>query len=289
VLKDFETRLADVLGARLAPPLAGAVDVAPGAAASRIVLGVVGVQPLDDDLLSLRPETVPGDASPRRVLKLRCAVELDVRVPDGGGRADQMAAMDQVLYALDDGTLRSGAAFVPGDGSDPGFLIRSLAVATGTPPAAITLTAEGFFWPAGTPGETGRPIVEARLRAAIEPLLLDPFPDHFVAGGAALPMTLRCGAGATMVVSDAGVAQEAFGSLALALVDAGGRPGAGTLGGGTVGPAGTRLYAVADGAIAFSYTPPAAPATDFLRVTLDDGSGNLRLEIARFPLRVRGA
>ncbi len=289
MLSDFETRLADVLGARLAPPLAGAVDVAPGVASSRIVLGVVGVQPLDDDLLSLRPETVPGDTSPRRVLKLRCAVDLDVRVPNGGGRADQMAAVDQVLYALDDGTLRSGAAFLSGDASDPGFLIRSLTVAASTPPGAITLTANGLFWHAGTPGETGRPIAEARLRAAIEPLLLDPFPDHFVAGGAAFPMTLRCGAGSTIVVSEAGVAQDAFGSLALALIDAGGRPGGGTLGGGTAGPAGTRLYAVADGAIAFSYMPPAAPATDFLRVSLDDGSGNLRGEIARFPLRVRRA
>jgi hypothetical protein len=289
VLSDFETRLAGVMGSRLAAPLAGAVDVSPGRDASRLVLGITGVQRLDDDLLSLRPELVPGDVAPRRVLKLRCTVELDAKLPNGGSRSDQMQAIDGALYLLEDSSLRNGSALLPGDNSDPGFLIRSITVTGGIPPQSITLDADGFFWPKGTPGQSGPAIQQARIRSALQPLLLDPQPAALAAGGPAMDFTISFGTSGTTTLTADGIQNSAYGSLVISVVDAGGRPGQGTLTGGGAGPGGARVYAVSAGSAALSYTPPAQAATEFLVVKLDDSIGGPGIELGRFPLRTRSS
>ena len=289
MLSDFETRLADVMGSRLAAPLAGAVDVSPGREASRLILGVTSVQRLDDDLLSLRPELVPGDVAPRRVLKLRCTVELDAKLPNGGSRADQMQAIDGALYLLDDGSMRNGSALLPGDNSDPGFLIRSMTVSGGIPPLSISVEADGFFWLTGTPGQSGPAIQQALIRSALQPLLLDPQPAALIAGGPATDFTISFGTSGTTTLAADGIQNSAYGSLGISVVDAGGRPGQGTLTGGAAGPGGTRIYAVTNGSAAFSYTPPAQAATEFLVVTLDDSAGGPGIELGRFRLRTRSS
>lgn len=289
MLEDFEIRLADVLGTRLAAPLSGAVDVTPGTDQSRIVVGVSSVQRVENDLLSLRPERVPGDSSPRRVLKLHCSVDIGVKAPAAGGRTDQMLAIDQVLYLLEDSSMRDGSALLPGDNSDPGFLITRMTVSGSTPPQAIALEAEGFFWPIGTPGQQGPEILQTRIREALRPLLLDPQPSHLVAGGPGVDFSISFGASGTTIVSSGGVQNDAFGSLVVSVADAGGRPGKGTLSGGVAGPGGARAFAVSDGSASLRYTPPPQPATDFLVVALDDGAGGTGIELGRFQLRVRSS
>jgi hypothetical protein len=289
VLSDFETRLADVMGARLAAPLAGAVDVSPGRDASRLVLGITGVQRLDDDLLSLRPELVPGDVAPRRVLKLRCTVELDAKLPNGGSRADQMNAIDGALYLLGDSSMHDGSALLPGDNSDPGFLIRNMSVSAVMPPQSITVDADGFFWPKGTPGQSGVAIQQARIRSALQPLLIDPQPAALIAGGPATDFTVTFGTTGTTSLAVDGIHNSAYGSLVVLVVDAGGRTGQGTLTGGTAGPGGARVYQVSDGAATLTYTPPAQPASEFLVVKLDDSAGGPGIELGRFPLRTRSS
>jgi hypothetical protein len=290
VLSEFETRLANVLGTRLAPPLAGAVDVAPGRDSARIVLSVRAAQPVDDDLLSLRPERVPGDVAPRRVVKLRCEVGLEMRVPAGGDRADQMGALDQALYLLGDASFRDGSALLPDDDSDPGFLIRRLQLTRSEPPAAVTLDAEGFFWPVGVGGVSGPAIREARIRQASLPLRLVPERPDLVAAGAPLDLRVEFGATGTLRVdAEGGVSRLPYGSVVVSVVDAGGRPGAGALAGGTAGPGGARVLPLADGIATLQYTPPAQATVDHLVVRLEDNEGGAGIELGRFRLAVRGA
>jgi hypothetical protein len=289
LLGDFETRLADVMGSRLAAPLAGAVDVSPGRDTSRLILGITSVLRLDDDLLSRRPELVPGDVAPRRVLRLRCTVVLDAKLPNGGSRSDQIQAIDEALYLLEDNSMRDGSALLPGDNSDPGFLIRGMTVSGSVPPQSITIEADGFFWPKGTPGQLGPAIQEARIRSALEPLVLDPQPAVLAAGGPAMDFTITFGTSGTTTIAADGIQNSAYGTLVASLVDAGGRPGRGTLSGGVAGPNGSRIYTVTNGSAALSYSPPAQPATEFLVVKLDDSAGGPGIELARFPLRTRSS
>jgi len=256
---------------------------------SRIVLGITSVQRLDDDMLSLRPERVPGDVAPRRVLKLRCTVELDAKLPNGGSRLDQMQAVEGALYLFEDTSMRDGSALLPGDNSDPGFLIRSMTVSGSIPPQSITIDADGFFWPKGTVGESGQAIQSARIRSALKPLLLDPRPAALVAGGPATDFTITFGASGTTTVAADGIQSSAYGSLVVSVVDAGGRPGQGTLAGGGDGPGGARLCVVSDGSAALRYTPPAQAATEFMVVKLDDNAGGPGIELGRFPLRTRSS
>jgi hypothetical protein len=274
------------MGARLPAPLAGTVDVFPGRDASRIVLGVTSAVPLDDGLLSLRPEQVPGASAPRRVLKLHCQVLLAAKPPAGGARSDQMLALENALYALDDSTMRNGSALLPGDASDPGFLIRSMVLSHSEPPDAITLDVDGLFWPAGTPGASGVAIVEADIRAAFQPLLLSPSVPKLVAGGPAVDLQLTFGATGTMQVKTDGVTSSPYGTLIVRVIDSGGRPGAGALTGGSEAPGGARALPVSGGSATLTYTPPAQPATDILVVTLDDSAGGAGIELGRFTLRV---
>jgi hypothetical protein len=288
MIAEFEQRLADVLGARLAPPLAGLVDVAPGRDQARVVLSVRKVMPLEEHLLTVRPEVVPGAVAPRRVARLRCDVGLDVRRLANQTRADQMSAFDELVYALDDVALRGGAPLLPGDGTDPGFVIGALKVSLAEPPASLTLSADGLFWPANVPGETGTAIAEARVRLVLEPLRFTPAVPRPVAGGPPLVVEIDAGVTGTLRLESGGrVTAVPFGSVVLSVVDAGGRAGAGTLVG--AGPGGARVVALAGGRASVEYTPPAAPARDVLVVSIDDGTGGAGLEVARLPLTVRAA
>ena len=111
-----------------------------------------------------------------------------------------------------------------------------------------------------------------------------------VAGGAPVELAL-CLRTTPLRVSGVGelLPPLPFGALAVALFDPGGRPGAGTLTGGTEGAEGVRLVELADGSATISYAPPAEAAADVLVVALDDGSDGLGVEIGRLTLKVREA
>lgn len=288
MLGEFESRLADVLGTRLTAPFGGAVDVDPGVNSSRILVRVRNAGPVDDDLLSLRPERVPGGTAPRRVVRLRCEVGLEMRLPPGGDRTDEMSGLDQALYLLEDSSFRDGTALLPDDASDPGFVIRSMRLTGTQPPTSITLEADGLFWPVGVAGESGPQITATRIRAVFKPLLLNPADPRLTPGGAGLDLGIEFGAVGTMnVAQDGAVAPGAFGSVLASVIDSGGRPGAGALTGGNDGPAGSRLLTVTNGVATVHYTPPASAAVDNLVIRLEDNEGGPGIELGRFILRVR--
>jgi hypothetical protein len=289
MLREFENRLADVLGTRLPAPLAGAVDVAPGRDVARLVLGVRTVAPIEDELLTARPERVPGAVAPRRILRLRCEVGLEMRLPQSGTRADLMLALDRTLYLLGDASFYDGSALLPEDDSDPGFLIRRMRIIRSEPPVTLMVDAEGFFWPVGEVGQTGPTISDIRLRHAVQPLRLSPDPSNLVAGGAAVDFVIGFGAEGTFQITEEETTQRPYGSIAVSVVGSGGRPGAGTLGGGLEGVGGVRVLPVDSGVATVRYTPPAEPAVDFLVVTLEDNEGGPAIELGRFRLAVRGA
>jgi hypothetical protein len=288
LLSEFERRLADVLGARLPVPFRGGVDVAPGRNDAQVVLSVRHVEPLDEHLFGMRSEVVPGAPTHRRVVRLRCDVGLDVRLLANQSRSTQLRALDSVIYELDEPGFRSGARLQPTDGSDPGFLVQRMFVSLSDPPQTITLRTEGLFWPPDVPGQTGVPIERAQLRISMQPVNLIPARPRLNAGGETLELTIEFGAAGTMRVERGGrVTSLPFGAIVVAVEDAGGRPGAGTLSGGNAGPAGSRTLPVTRGRAAFQYTPPAQPALDNLIVSLDDGEGGIGIELGRFPLEVR--
>lgn len=288
MLSEFETRLANVLGSRLPAPLTGAVDVAPGVAQSRVVVSLRDVFAIDQDLRSLRPEQVPGAAVLRRVLRLRCTVGLEFRLPGGATRVDEMRALDQAIYLVGDPAFRDGSALLPADDSDPGFLIRRLEFQSAEPPTTVLLEAEGLFWPVGVAGEDGKAIVRAEIRAAFLPVKLSPAEPRIIAGGAAQNFQFEFGSVGTLRVTSDGVSQAPFGTIVVSVVDDGGRPGAGTLGGGLDGPASSRIVPVSNGLASVQYTPPAEAVVDHLIVALENNSGEAGIELARFKLRVRG-
>lgn len=290
MLREFELGLANALGARLAAPLAGNVDVAPGRDVARVVLRVGHAEPVEHDLLNLRHERVPGGANPRRVLKLRCQVQLDVRSPEAGGRDAAMTAHDQTLYLLGSSEFADGSVLLPADDSDPGFVIQRLRLLDSNPPASILLEADGFFWPVGVAGQAGPEIVAIRLRQALRPLRLSPSRPPLVAAGAPVDLNLEFGTYGTFgVEADGAVDTLPFGTVMAAVVDAGGRRGAGALAGGAEGPDGSRLLAVENGVATLRYTPPAQAAVDHLIVRLENNEGGPGIELARFRLPVRGA
>jgi hypothetical protein len=289
LLSEFERRLADVLGARLPVPFRGGVDVAPGRDDAQVVLSVRHVEPLDEHLFGMRPEVVPGAPTHRRVVRLRCDIGLDVRLLTNQSRSAQLRVLDSVIYELDEPGFRSGTRLQPTDGSDPGFLVQRMFVSLSDPPQAITLRAEGLFWPPDVPGQTGVPIDRAQLRISMQPINLLPERPRLNAGGETVELVIEFGATGTMRVERGGrVTSLPFGAIVVAVEDAGGRPGAGALAGGNAGPSGSRTIPVAGGRAAFQYTPPAQPALDHLVVSLDDGEGGVGIELGRFPLEVRG-
>ncbi len=196
-------------------------------------------------------------------MKLRCTVGVEART--NRGRADQLQAVESALYLLDEPGFRDGTALA--DGDDPGFLIESMRLVGGasdfSPTAgavAVSVVAEGWFWPVGVPEQTGEAIREALVRTGFLPILLDPTRPVLRAGGDPVELRIRMGSVGTMRLRGNDVAPETlpFGSLAVVVRDAGGRPGAGTLTGGTAGTDDIRLVTLDDGAATVTYTPPAA-------------------------------
>jgi hypothetical protein len=302
MISDFEQHLANVLGSRLPAPFAGRVEVAPGPVTGpgpEILLGVQQIEPAHADIGSQRPETVPGSDDRRRVMRLRCTIGIEVRPHSGQGRQQQMQGVEAALYVLDAQDLRDGSALVEED--DQGFLIQEMHVVesqvcldpdkTGAPPVGLTLNAEGWFWPIGEPGETGIQIGEVRLRGAILPLSITPPRPYLTAGGAGVKLTLRVGTVGPLRTSDQvePLPPLPFGSLALTLVDPGGRPGAGTLSGGTAGEGDAHLVALSDGGASVTYIPPAEATIEVLTVALDDGQDGPGIELGQFTLDVQEA
>ncbi|HEY3185149.1 MAG TPA: hypothetical protein VGJ77_20075 [Gaiellaceae bacterium] len=295
MITEFEQRLATVLGGRLPDPFANRVFVGPTTETPPFVLvGVTRAERVEPELGAQRTEVVPGAVNPRRVLRLRCTVGLEVRPEAAAGRAQQLRAVDAALYALDARDFQNGTALP--EAADPGFFIQDLRVAesvtpidpaaTAAPPVGVTLQAEGWFWPPGAAGEAGQPIGEVRVRGVALPIEIAPDPPRAVAGGDPLELTLRVGG--TGRISSSGTPLP-FGALALALTGAEGAAPAGALTGGDDGEDGVRLVGLVDGAAEATYTPPAAPAVDELVVALDDGAGALGVELARTAIVVRSA
>ncbi|NLI19669.1 MAG: hypothetical protein GX427_12820 [Actinomycetales bacterium] len=289
MLSEFEARLAEVLSARVPPPFRGRVARrdAPGPAGAGPVvrLGVAALEPLDPDLASARPEVVPGSPDPRRVLRLAVTVTVDVAPGPGGSRIDVLRAVDAVLHEVDSPDLRSGAALRAA--GDPGFLLDSLRLgpgaAGGDDTPALTVRAEGWFWPVGAAGAAGPAIAAALVREFRLPVLLT-VADPLQAGGG--PVELRIGLGTSGVRLERGSAAALpVGALALRLVAANGGPGAGTLTADRPGPDGHVLADVTAGEARLTCTPPADPVTETLVVHAHDGE-RVGVELARFDLAV---
>jgi len=307
MISEFEQRLAEVLSGRLAPPLQGRVDVAPGAVpaagqAPRLAVGVASATPLEPDVWMRRPELVPGSPSPRRVVKLRCDVRVDVRVQAAVNRQARMSAVDAALFALDHEDVRNGRAFAPTvAGADPGFTIQRLEIAALTSPRSLddpdaaefglSLIAEGLFWPVGLAGEDGRALGEIRLRGVRMPLMLSGLPSKIIAGSAGIPLQLRLGAVGQAVLreGDQPIATQAFETLWVAAFGPGRRPAAGQLAGGIAGEGDVRLIPVTQDAASFTYTPPPTPAVEELIVGMAGPDGNIGPEIGHFTLTTRAS
>lgn len=288
MIAEFERRLAEVLGARLPAPFTGRVTQTPGAGDANPEV-LVGVRRFDriDEGFDERPELVPGAKDPRRVARLRCEVGLTVRgVPD---RADALRGVDAVAYAVDAPDLRDGSVLRPASG-DPGFLIDSVLLSSGNVAddkagaSAVTVLAQGWFWPVNLPGQSGIVIGEVRVRGIALPLELTPR-TTLTAGAPASDLTLRVSTAGLLRLG--GASPLPFGQLVVQVFAPGHKPGAGTLAGGVAGAAGARMLSLVDGAAQFSYQPPAAAAVDELVVSLDDGRGGAGVELGRFALTVK--
>lgn len=303
MITEFEQALANALGSRLAAPFGGVVQVAPGTgggATPRIIVGVQRSEPVVSDFRTIRSEIVPGSLERRRILRLRCQIGLEVRAATGSGRSQQVQGVDALLYLLNAPELRNGSAIT--GGADPGFLVQQLQViesqapldptVADAPAVGVTAQAEGWFWPVGVSGESGRQIGEIRIREVILPLEISPAAPETTAGGAAVDLTFRLGTVGVLRLQSGAAPLPAlpFGSLALALFGPGGTPGAGSLSGGVAGTAGVQLATLsAGGEAVIRYTPPAQEATDELRIALDNGIGGPGIEIGRVSVRVREA
>jgi hypothetical protein len=298
MIREFEQRLAEVLGGRLAAPFGGRVEVNPGSSGNanpRLLVGVRQVEPVEPDFGSVRAEIVPGSSDRRRILRLQCAVAIDIFAANNQGRSQQMQGLDAALYALDSSDFQDGTALR--GGADPGFLIQQLqlvgasTVADAPPSAAapvtLNLKATGWFWPVGVAGETGREIGEIRVRGVALPLAITPANPLLAAGGDPVDLALQVGVAQGLRLRANESTALPFDVLAMTLAGVGGRPGAGSLTGGSDGSLGVRLVSLTAGTASIRYTPPPEATTDELVVGLEDGSGQVGVELGRFPLVVR--
>lgn len=297
MISEFESRLADTLGARMPGALKGHVDVAPGAdpgAGVRLVLGVTSAQLVEPDMGSRRSEVLPGSVDPRRAVRITCTVSVEVRTGTGD-RTDQMKALDAAVYELEAPDFRNGTALA--DGTDRGFLIQSMQPSVFAAPLqpkldpalpmAVALEATGLFWPVGVVGVSGTAISEVRFRGTLPLDLTASAP--LVAGGAAATLTIQFGT-ASMRIKQDGTTKLPFDVVAVTLESAGGKPGKGTLTGGTAGAdAAVRIINVNDGLATVSYTPPAAATSEELIVAFENGEKGLGVEIGRATLRTEAA
>jgi hypothetical protein len=296
VIRDLETRLAAVLAGRLPAPFANRVVAAPAdgppGPQPRVVVGVRSVERLAPDLGNVRSEVVPGAAAPRRVVRLSCVLGAVVQPANNQGRAQQLAGVDALLYALEAPELRSGAALA--GPADPGFLLDGLEVvgaavpfdAAVPDPFGVTLRASGLFWPPGTPGVSGPRIVHVRLREGLAPVSVTLPPDGLRAGGPAGPVVVGVAGWGTVDVAAGGAAASAFGAIALRVETPDGAAGKGTLTGGTAGDdPRVRIVNLLAGMATVTYDPPDEPVVDELVVALAHGNA-AGAELARVPLVV---
>lgn len=298
MLTELETRLAQVLGTRLAAPFAGRVvrrsAAAPGGNGPLVRVGVLEATRVDDELRSIRPEVVPGDAQQRRVLRLQVDIGLFVSPTQAGGGTQLLQGVDALGYTLDDPEVRSGAALAaPGD---PGFRLDSLLLSELTTSTAdaeqpqVRLRGTGLFWPVGLVGETGPAIERTLVREVRLPMSLR-VEGPVQPGGGAVGLHLSVGTTGTLRATETGTDSLPFGSLAVRLTDASGGTGAGTLSGGLAGPDGNRLVTIDEAGATVDYTPATEPADDIVVVSghTRDSGGNDRvgMELARFEMAVR--
>jgi hypothetical protein len=294
VVAEFEAGLAEALGTRIAPPLRGNVEVAPGngGATLRLVVGVTAADVVEPDLGSTRAQVVPGASAPRRAVRLRCSVAVEVH-GGSGDRDQQLEALDAALYALDASEFRDGSALAaPGD---RGFLIHQLEPQSFAAPFApadderlvLKAVATGLFWPVGAEGTTGTPIGFIHIRHVVLPFEIVPDGAPLVAGGSPVTLTIRF-LTSGMTITKTGTVRLPFATIAVTLLAAGGKPGAGTLSGGNAGLPGVRILPVdpVTGETAVTYTPPAKATTEELVLAFDDDEKGLGIEIGRVPLRV---
>jgi hypothetical protein len=295
LITEFERRLTDVLGPRLAAPFTGRVDVPPATLPGDgpvILAGVTHTQASLGNFASHRPEVVPGANDPRRVLRLACDISIEVRPGSGQGRLQQMQGLEALLYELDAPDFRTGQALANGAPADPGYFIQSLQVRESfsaiTPDVndlvSLRLSAEGWFWPVGAVGETGVSIGEIRLRGVALPLEVVPSRAQLTAGGPPVDLTLRVGGGASGTFALPGKPALPFGSLTVKLLGPGARPARGRLIGGVDG---MLLAPLSNDQAVVRYDPPDGPARDELVIALDDGEDGPGIEIARYPLIVK--
>jgi hypothetical protein len=300
VIAAFEQKLAEVLGARMPVPFRGRVNPPPLPNASDnpdVMVGVVQADLVEPDFGSRRPEIAPGVADPRRVMRLRCTVGVRVRAGGNGGRTQQVAGIDAAMFILDAPDFRDGSALQ--NGGDPGFLIQQMALVRGdssidpeepeSPPFGLTLVADGWFWPAGTPGQAGVQIADIRVRGAQLPISVSPASPELVAGGPSAELTITIGGFGTMQErgAQAPLSTLPFGNLALYVEAPGGKPGVGVLSGGAAGQLGVRLTPVSNGQATVTYAPPATAAFEELVISLEGEHGVAGIELGRFGLRTR--
>ncbi len=295
MISDFETRLAEVLGTKIAAEFQDDVHVAPAAdapAGAHLVVGVVAAEALEGEIGgSKRMDVLPGSALPRRAVRLRCTVAVEAR-SNPADRTSEMQALDAALFALDAPEFRNGSALTDAT-TDRGFLLDTLQTAgllaplapAANAPAGLRLTATGSFWPVGLVGEkAGDPIGAIRIRGVALPLQVVPADPLIVAGAAPVVLTLRLGANEPP--DDPNAADVPL--LAVRLIGQGGKAPKGSLAG--ADPlTGLLLLTLTRGEATVTYQQPNEKATDQLIVAFDDVEGGAGAEIGRITLRTRDA
>jgi len=283
MIQEFENRLAVVLGDELEAPFGNRVFVAglePQDTSAKIRLGAVHHQPWLPDFGSTRSERVPGNQDFRRVLRLAVEVALEIEAGAGEGRSQRRAGLDRLLYVLETAAMADGTMLETQD--DQGFLIEELKLVEASLPleaspekvTRVTISALGWFWPAGQAGEMGVAIAETHIRTSNMEVQLIPSLPELLAGGPAVDLTLQIRGGGFRLADGQPPAALGLEFLALALAGAQGGPGLGTLQGDEQGLDGLVLVSVDnDGRAILNYTPPAQPGKDLLEISLAKGGG----------------
>lgn len=275
MLSDLEDRLATVLGADLPAPLGGRVGVRPDTMPGNTPSAQIAVRkvtPLKADFGSVRLEVVPGDAAPRRVLRLQAEIDIRLTARGTSARDNRRQALDDLIYLLDAPEVRSGGALR--DTGDPGFLLESLKITSANyepeldepAPADVTLSAVGWFWPVGVTGQDGPAIAEARIAQLVLPVSNDPDPLRFAPGGDDTDIELSFTAAQLLNLRDTGPVPATEPRLAFQLLSADGSAGSGSLINGQNLGGGVRARTMTGQTVSIRYRPPASPARDRLTV-----------------------
>lgn len=286
MIAEFEARLAQVLGGRLAPPLQNRVAAPPlGSLADgpRVVVAAERAEVLEEGFPGVLERVVPGAPAPRRIVRAEVTVGVTVHRADGGSRVQVVQGVDACLYTLDAPDLRSGTALAAG-APDPGFVLQQLLVRAVEPELGrLLLVAQGWFWPPGAPGQAGATIATVQIRGVPVPINVRPANPRPIAAGPPIDLTLHVHLDRLQTTVDDPPPEAPVRRLAVTLAAAGGGSPAGTLADAVDG---VRLVPLVDGQAAVTYQPPAEPARDELVVALDNGADGVGIELGRAPLTV---